>query len=93
MTRDINPIDPASLRDGGILNLPIPAIPLNFNPLHVEASPDYIKIAQASYPRTFVVGPDGSLTADTDYFIKAESYNHLPPAGRDLHHQSQGGVV
>jgi peptide/nickel transport system substrate-binding protein len=75
---DINPMDPASLRDGGTLHLPVTTMPLNFNPLHFDATAEYGKIAQASYPHTFVAGRNGSLRLDTDYFSKVEVTHVLP---------------
>ena len=69
---DINSRAPATLRQGGNLNLAISELPRNFNPLHVDADADYIDMAKASYPRAFVLGRDGQPALNTAYFTSVE---------------------
>ncbi len=72
-TSDINPQNPAILRDGGDLRLPLTEFPSNFNTLHIDGnSADVASMLKATMPRAFVIGPDGSTTVDTDYFSSVE---------------------
>lgn len=72
-TSDINPQNPATLRDGGDLRLALTEFPSNFNTLHIDGnSADVASMLKATLPRAFVIGPDGSTTVDTDYFSSVE---------------------
>lgn len=72
-TSDINPRDPATLRDGGDLRLAFTEFPPNFNVLHIDGNSAEVNgMMKASMPRAFVIGPDGSTTVDTDYFTSVE---------------------
>ena len=65
---DINPRNPATLQNGGNLNLAISEFPGNFNPYNATSADFAQEIGPAIYPRAFFVGPDGSPTLNTDYF-------------------------
>nr|WP_234793885.1 ABC transporter family substrate-binding protein [Mycolicibacillus koreensis] len=70
---DINPHDPATLRDGGDLRLSLAQFPPNFNPLHIDGNlADNAAMLKATMPRAFIIGSDGSTTVDTDYFTSVE---------------------
>jgi peptide/nickel transport system substrate-binding protein len=72
-TCDINPQDPATLRDGGSLRLALTDFPPNFNILNIDGnSAEVAGMMKATLPRAFVIGPDGSTTVDTDYFTSVE---------------------
>jgi peptide/nickel transport system substrate-binding protein len=72
-TSDINPQNPATLRDGGDLRLALTEFPSNFNTLHIDGnSADVGGMLKATMPRAFVIGADGSTTVDTDYFSSVE---------------------
>lgn len=72
-TSDINPQDPASLRDGGDLRLSLSQFPPNFNPLHIDGNlADNAAMLKATMPRSFAIEPDGSTRVDTDYFTSIE---------------------
>jgi peptide/nickel transport system substrate-binding protein len=70
---DINPQDPATLRDGGDLKLAIGQYPPNWNILNIDGNlADTGAIMHPTMPRAFVVGPDGSTRVDTDFFTNVE---------------------
>ncbi|MEB3981158.1 ABC transporter family substrate-binding protein [Mycobacterium sp. 663a-19] len=72
-TSDVNPRDPATLRDGGDLRLALSDFPPNFNILSIDGnSAEVAAMMKATLPRAFVIGPDGSTTVDTDYFTSVE---------------------
>ncbi|MFN3008706.1 ABC transporter family substrate-binding protein [Mycolicibacterium wolinskyi] len=72
-TNDINPQDPANLRQGGNLRLALPAFPPNFNTLHIDGNEATLgALMRVTLPRAFRVGPDGSTTVNTDYFTNIE---------------------
>lgn len=76
---DINPRDPATLRDGGDLRLALTAFPPNFNILHIDGnSAEVAAMMKATLPRAFVIGPDGSTTVDTNYFTSIELTGTAP---------------
>jgi peptide/nickel transport system substrate-binding protein len=76
-TSDINPQDPATLRQGGNLRLALPLFPANFNPLHIDSEGTGAAMLRWTMPRAFRVAPDGSTTVNTDYFtdVKLTSEN------------------
>ncbi|MEO8814864.1 MAG: ABC transporter family substrate-binding protein [Mycobacterium sp.] len=70
---DVNPQDPATLRQGGNLRLALTQFPPNFNPMHIDGNlAENAAMLKATMPRAFVIGPDGSATVDTDYFTRVE---------------------
>ncbi|BBU21805.1 ABC transporter family substrate-binding protein [Mycobacterium xenopi] len=72
-TSDINPRDPATLRDGGNLRLPLTEFPSNFNELNIDGNTaDVGSIVSPTLPGAFITQADGSLKLNTDYFIGAE---------------------
>src|SRR6476646_2888334 len=78
-TNDINPQDPATLRQGGNLRLAMGGYPSNFNSLHIDGNEaDTGAMLRATMPRAFRVGSDGSTTVNTDYFTNAELTGENP---------------
>lgn len=76
---DINPRDPATLRDGGDLRLALTSFPPNFNIMHIDGnSAEVAAMMKATLPRAFVIGPDGSTTVDTNYFTSIELTGTAP---------------
>ena len=72
-TSDINPQDPATLRDGGNLRLPLTSFPENFNELNIDGNTaDVGSIVSPTLPGAFITRADGTLKLNTDYFIGAE---------------------
>jgi peptide/nickel transport system substrate-binding protein len=72
-TSDINPKDPASLRDGGNLRLALSAFFPNFNTLHIDGNlGELIGVLRPTMPRAFIISPDGQTTVNTDYFTNVE---------------------
>ncbi|MEV0356018.1 ABC transporter family substrate-binding protein [Nocardia sp. NPDC050697] len=77
-TSDINPRDPAELRDGGNLRLAITALPQNWNPLHTDADGTVSSIVRPTLPRAFVTDAAGALSVNTDYFTSVELTGEQP---------------
>jgi peptide/nickel transport system substrate-binding protein len=72
-TSDINPRDPATLRDGGNLRLPLSAFPDNFNELNIDGNTsDTGSVVSPTLPGAFITRADGTLKLNTDYFTGAE---------------------
>jgi peptide/nickel transport system substrate-binding protein len=72
-TSDINPRDPATLKQGGSLRLALSAFPPNFNTLHIDGNDAEIDaMLKATMPRAFTIGADGSATVESDYFTNVE---------------------
>jgi peptide/nickel transport system substrate-binding protein len=71
-TSDINPQDPATLRQGGNLRLALDALPANYNTLHIDSEGTGAAMLRATMPRAFRIAPDGSTTVNTDYFTSVE---------------------
>ncbi|MDT5219755.1 MAG: glutathione transport system substrate-binding protein, partial [Mycobacterium sp.] len=70
---DINPQNPATLRNGGDLRLSLSDFPPNFNILHIDGnSAETAGMLKATLPNAFVIGADGSTTVNTDYFTSVE---------------------
>jgi glutathione transport system substrate-binding protein len=66
---DINPQDPAALRQGGNLRLALSGYPSNFNSLHIDGNEaDTGAMLRATMPRAFRVASDGTTTVNTDFF-------------------------
>ena len=78
-TSDINPQDPATLRQGGNLRLSLTEYPSNFNSLHIDGNvADAGAMLRTTMPRAFRVGSDGSTTVNTDYFTNVELTSESP---------------
>ncbi|WP_292974975.1 ABC transporter family substrate-binding protein [Mycobacterium sp.] len=72
-TSDINPQNPATLRNGGDLRLGLSEFPSNFNTLNIDGnSADVASMLKATMPRAFVIGADGSTTVNSEYFSSVE---------------------
>src|SRR5690242_4692750 len=77
-TSDINAQDPATLQKGGNLRLALTEFPANFNSQQIDGNTgDVGTIMRPTMPRAFRIGPDGSMTVNTDYFtdVKLTSTN------------------
>ncbi len=78
-TNDINPQDPATLRQGGNLRLAMSGYPSNFNTLHIDGNEaDTGAMMRTTMPRAFRVGSDGSTSVNTDYFTDIELTSESP---------------
>ncbi|HYY01058.1 MAG TPA: ABC transporter family substrate-binding protein, partial [Mycobacterium sp.] len=78
-TNDINPQDPATLRQGGNLRLALSGYPSNFNSLHIDGNEaDSGAMLRATMPRAFRVASDGTMTVNTDYFTNVELTSKSP---------------
>jgi peptide/nickel transport system substrate-binding protein len=78
-SQDINPRDPATLRDGGTLRLPLDNLPVNYNYNTVDGHEDQThEVLSALIPRAFKDAPDGGVTLDTDYVSSAELVSSAP---------------
>ncbi|MDT5323728.1 MAG: glutathione transport system substrate-binding protein [Mycobacterium sp.] len=78
---DMNPQDPATLRQGGNLRLALTEFPSNFNSLHIDGNTaDAGAMLRATMPRAFRVASDGSTTVNTDYFTSVELTGTNPQA-------------
>src|ERR1700761_8172556 len=76
---DINPQDPATLRDGGNLRLAISSFPPNFNVQNIDGNTaDVASVVAPTLPGAFITQPDGSLKLNTDYFTGAELTSASP---------------
>jgi len=72
-TSDTNPQDPATLQKGGNLRLALTAFPANFNNLNIDGlDADVGSVLRPTMPRAFVIGADGSMKVDADYFTNVE---------------------
>ncbi|MDO3399911.1 ABC transporter family substrate-binding protein [Mycolicibacterium neoaurum] len=77
--QQINAQDPASLRDGGALRIPVDALPTNYNPLQLNGARVVTwQLAEAILPSAFRDGPDGSHELATDYVESAELTSAAP---------------
>ncbi|WP_293055088.1 ABC transporter family substrate-binding protein [Mycobacterium sp.] len=78
-TSDINPQNPATLRDGGNLRLALTSFPANFNELSIDGNTaDVASVVMPTLPGAFLTQSDGSLKLNTDYFIRAELTGSAP---------------
>src|SRR6201997_3513905 len=76
---DINPQDPARLRDGGNLRLAISSFPPNFNVLNIDGNTaDVGSVVTPTLPGAFITQADGSLKLNTDYFTAAQLTSASP---------------
>ncbi|MET0450563.1 MAG: ABC transporter family substrate-binding protein [Mycobacterium sp.] len=71
-SNDINPQDPAVLRDGGDLKLALPGYPANFNALQIDSPGELGPLLRWTMPRAFFITPDGEPTVNKDYFTNVE---------------------
>jgi peptide/nickel transport system substrate-binding protein len=72
-TNDINPQDPATLRDGGNLRLALSGFPPNFNTLHIDGNLGELgSLLRPTMPRAFVISPSGETSVNKDYFTNVE---------------------
>ncbi|BBX68974.1 ABC transporter family substrate-binding protein [Mycolicibacterium psychrotolerans] len=70
---DINPQDPATLRQGGNLRLALTGFPANFNNLHIDGNLGEIgAIYKAMMPRAYFIKPNGEMTVNSDFFTNVE---------------------
>ncbi|MHA6796442.1 ABC transporter family substrate-binding protein [Pseudonocardia bannensis] len=77
--QDINPQNPASLREGGDLRSPLDALPDNLNYNQVDgASGETSQVGAAILPSIFTDGADGSPTLNTYYVTAAEVTSQNP---------------
>jgi peptide/nickel transport system substrate-binding protein len=68
-TNDINPQDPNTLQDGGVLRLALSAYPPNFNTLHIDGNLGELgALLRPTMPRSFIVAPNGETSVNHDYF-------------------------
>lgn len=72
-SNDLNPHDPATLREGGNLRLGLSDLPPNFNILNIDGnSAETANMLKATLPSAFRIAADGSTTVNTDYFTSVE---------------------
>lgn len=77
--QDINAQDPATLRDGGDLRMPLDNIPPNFNYNQLDGNEGQNRqILWAMIPRAFNHGADGTSELNTDYVTSAELTSDEP---------------
>jgi len=78
-SNDINPQDPANLRQGGNLRLATTDFPPNFNSLHIDGNTvDVAALMRPTMPRAFRIAADGSASVNTDFFTSAELTSTSP---------------
>lgn len=75
---ETNPRLPQTLRDGGVLALPMPEFPETLNPLRVDAPRIAHVLGSALYPRMFASNGNGSAFLDTTTFPRARIVNREP---------------
>jgi peptide/nickel transport system substrate-binding protein len=72
-TSDLNPVDPAQLRDGGDLRWPIQNYPQNLNYHQFDGTEgDTEDIIDPMMPQVFRITPDGTPVVDTNYMTSVE---------------------
>ena len=72
-TSDMNPRDPATLREGGNLRLPLTSFPENFNEMNIDGNTaDTGSVITPTLPGAFITRADGTFKLNTDYFTGAE---------------------
>ena len=77
--QDINPRDPATLRDGGDLRLPLDYLPTNYNYSQIDGHDEPThEVMSALMPRAFKDAPDGGVVPDTDFVTSAEVISTSP---------------
>lgn len=79
----INPRDPATLRDGGTLRIPLDNLPVNYNYNHTDGHEGQThEVLWALMPRAFDNAPDGGQQLNTDYVTAAELVSTTPQVVR-----------
>jgi peptide/nickel transport system substrate-binding protein len=77
--QDINPRDPATLRDGGDLRIPLDNLPVNYNYNHIDGHEEQThEVISALMPRAFEDAPDGGVVVDPDFVTSAELTSSAP---------------
>ncbi|CAM2974193.1 ABC transporter family substrate-binding protein [Skermania piniformis] len=71
-TSDINPKDPAELRDGGNLRLALSGFPAQFNPLQVDSDGEASSVATIMLPGDMTPDASGALSVRHDYFTDVQ---------------------
>ena len=75
----INPRDPATLRDGGDLRIPLDNLPTNYNYNTIDGHEGQTReVLWALMPGVFKDAPDGGVTLDTNYVTSAELVSPSP---------------
>ena len=81
--QDINPRDPATLRDGGDLRIPLDNLPTNYNYNTIDGHEDQTsEVLSGLIPRAFEDAPDGGVALDTNYVTTAELSSSSPQVVR-----------
>ena len=81
--QDINPQDPATLRDGGDLRIPLDNLPTNYNYSQIDGHENQtLEVITALMPRVFADAPDGGQTLDTNFVSSAELISPGPQTVR-----------
>jgi peptide/nickel transport system substrate-binding protein len=89
--QDINPHDPATLRDGGDLRLPLDYLPTNYNYSQIDGHDEPThEVMSALMPRAFKDAPDGGVVPDTDFVTSAELTSSSPQV---VHYHINDGAV
>jgi peptide/nickel transport system substrate-binding protein len=78
---DINPQPRDRVRDGGVLRMPLSALPDNFNYNQYDgSSTTTLDISRAVLPYPFVATADGGMRLNTDFFTSIEVTSRSPQA-------------
>jgi peptide/nickel transport system substrate-binding protein len=78
-TSDLNPQDPATLRQGGNLRLALTEFPSNFNSLHIDGNmADAGAMLRATMPRAFRIASDGTTSVNKDFFTDVQLTSTSP---------------
>ncbi|MDT7632084.1 MAG: glutathione transport system substrate-binding protein, partial [Pseudonocardiales bacterium] len=81
--QDINPHDPATLRDGGDLRIPLDNLPTNYNYNTIDGHEGQThEVLSPLMPRAFKDAPDGGVVPDTDFVTSAELVSPSPQVVR-----------
>ncbi|MDT7750850.1 MAG: glutathione transport system substrate-binding protein [Pseudonocardiales bacterium] len=81
--QDINPHDPATLRDGGDLRIPLDNLPTNYNYNTIDGHEGQThEVLSPLMPRAFKDAPDGGVVVDTDFVTSAELVSPSPQVVR-----------
>lgn len=76
--RDVYPVPRGKLRDGGTLRWAVDALPRTLNAFRSGAGPVTDRIAEATLPALFTVGPRGRPRRNEDYLSSAEVTTRSP---------------
>ncbi|MEU8895106.1 ABC transporter family substrate-binding protein [Nocardia sp. NPDC048505] len=75
---EINPRDPADLREGGNLRLALTSFPATFNPLHVDSDGDVSTVVGWTLPSTVTADEAGVVSTDPDFYSDIRLVNTNP---------------